>query len=64
MRHLILQSLKEKMVIKVKEYVEKTRHIKNNDKSKKNYQIKRNLIILSNFSKIIIDTELKFSAYT
>ena len=56
------------MVIKVK---------KNNDKFKKNtfyvdkeildimklfYQIKRNLIILSVFSKTRIDTELKFSA--
>ena len=31
---------------------------------KKYYQIKRNLIILSNFSKNIIDTELKISTYT
>ena len=28
------------------------------------YQIKRNVIIFSFFSKIIIDTELKISAYT
>ena len=47
------------MVVKVKEYFDKTRHVKNNDKSKKfvlrghrnaryhekYYQIKRNLII-------------------
>ena len=47
------------MVVKVKEYFEKTRHVKNNDKSKKcilrgernvdimkkYYQIKRNLIL-------------------
>ena len=42
------------MVVKVKEYYEKTRHVKNKDKSKKyilrgqrnaRYQIKRNLII-------------------
>ena len=64
------------MVVKVKEYFEKTRQVKNNDKSKKyfyedieiqdimkkNYQIKRNLIFLSIFSKNIIDTELTFSA--
>ena len=51
------------MVIKLKEYFEKTRHVKNNDKSKKYilrgqrntryhekkyYQIKRNLIIQHN----------------
>ena len=48
------------MVVKVKEYYEKTRHVKNNDKSEKTfyeekeiqdvmgkyYQIKRDLIIL------------------
>ena len=66
------------MVVKVKEYFEKTRHIKNNDKfkniffedieiqdiMKKYYQMKRNLIISSIFSKTIIDTEVKFSTYT
>ena len=36
MWHLILQLLEEKMVVKIKEYFEKTRHIKKNDKSKKN----------------------------
>ena len=50
------------MVVKVKEYFEKTRHVKNNDKSKKYilrgqrnaryhekyYQLKRNLIIYHN----------------
>ena len=60
------------MVVKSKEYFEKTRQVKNNDKSKKyilrgerntryhenNYQIERNLLILSIFSKIRIDTEL------
>ena len=70
------------MVVKVKEYFEKTRHVKNNDKFKK-YILRgeRNVRcyerILSNkkksynlqfsnikFSKIIIDTELKLSAYT
>ena len=35
MRHLIWQSLEEKMVIKSKEYFEKTRLVKNNEKSKK-----------------------------
>ena len=34
------------------------------DIMKKYYQIKRNLIILSLFSKIRIDTMLKFSGYT
>ena len=34
------------------------------DIMKKYYQIKRNVIILSIFSKIRIDTELKFSTYT
>ena len=34
------------------------------DIMKKYYQIKRNLSILSFFSKIIIDTELKISTYT
>ena len=66
------------MVIKIKEYFEKTRQVKNNDKSKK-YILrgqritryherilsnKKNLIILSIFSKNRIDTELKFSTYT
>ena len=51
------------MVIKIKEYFEKTRHVKNNDKSKKYilrgqkmqdimkkyYQIKRNFIISLNY---------------
>ena len=55
------------MVVKVKEYFDETRHIKNNDKSKKfflrgqkiqdlmkkYYQLKRNLIFLSIFSKNI-----------
>ena len=64
------------MVVKVKEYFEKTEQVKNNenlrntfyvdkemqDIMKKYYQIKRNLIILSIFSKIRIDTEVKFSA--
>ena len=64
------------MVVKVKESYEKTRQIKNNDKSKKYIlrgQIntryherilsnKKNLIIPSIFSKNIIDTELKLSA--
>ena len=68
------------MVVKVKESFEKTRHVKNNDKSKK-YVLRgqRNASyherILSNkkkssilyfynvnISKIIINTELKFSA--
>ena len=49
------------MVVKIKKYFEKTKHVKNNDKSKntfyedkeiqnimkKYYEIKRNLIILS-----------------
>ena len=66
------------MVIKTKENFEKTRHVRNNDKSKKyilsgqrksRYQEK----ILSNkkksynfviISKKIINTELKFSTYT
>ena len=63
------------MVVKLKESFEKTRQVKNNDKSKK-YILrghrktryhekilskKRNLIILSIFSKIRIDTKLKFS---
>ena len=66
------------MVVKSKEYFEKTRHIKNIDKSKesflrgqrnaryheKNYQIKRNLIILSIFSKMVIGMRLKFSTYS
>ena len=66
------------MVVKVEEYFEKTRKVKNNDKSKKFvlrglrnaryhekcYQIKRNLIISSIFSKNTIDTELKISTYT
>ena len=34
------------------------------DIMKKFYQLKRNIIILSIFSKIIIDTRLKFSGYT
>ena len=68
------------MVVKSKEYFEKTRHVKNNDKSKKSIlRGQRNTRyhekILSNkkksynvtyfcqiFAKIIIDTELKFSA--
>ena len=36
----------------------------NEDIMKEFYQIKRNLIILSVFSKIRIDTELKNSTYT
>ena len=36
----------------------------NEDIMKEFYQIKRNLIILSIFSKIRIDTELKFTTYT
>ena len=66
------------MVVKVKQSYEKTRHVKNNDKSKK-YILrgqrntryherilsnKKNLLILSLFSKIRIDTELKISVYT
>ena len=57
------------MVIKIKEYSEKTRHIKNNDKSKKYiyvdkkiqdimkkyYQIKRTLIFQHNFTNFIED---------
>ena len=57
------------MVIEIKEYSEKTRHIKNNDKSKKYiyvdkkiqdimkkyYQIKRTLIIQHNFTNFIED---------
>ena len=64
------------MVIKIKESFEKTRQVKSIDKSKnyllrgqrnaryheKYYQIKRNLIVLLFFSKIRIDTEVKFSA--
>ena len=63
------------MVVKLKEYFEKARQVKNKNKTKKYilrghrnttyhekyYQIKTNLIILSIFSKIRIDTELKFS---
>ena len=57
---------------KVKEKFEMTRQVKNTfyvDKEIQDimiefYQIKRNLIILSIFSKIRIDTELKFSTYT
>ena len=66
------------MAVKSKESFKKTRQVKNNDKPKKYilrgqrmqdiikkyYQIKRNLIIVSMFSKIRIDTELKFSTYT
>ena len=86
------------MVVKVEEKFEKTRHFKNNDKSKKYFlrgqryvryhdrflsnekksfiynltqfynlymfKVFRHLLILSNFSKIIIDTKLKFSGYT
>ena len=37
---------------------------KNEDIMKEFYQIRRNLIILSIFSKIRIDTELKISTYT
>ena len=57
------------MVVKIKEYFEKTRHIKNNDKSKKYilrgqrntryhkkfYQIKRNLIFQHNFTNFLED---------
>ena len=66
------------MVVKVKEYFEKkdTSKLTTNLKStfyedkemqdfmKKYYEIKRNLIISSIFSKNIIDTELKISTYT
>ena len=66
------------MVVKVKEYFEKTRQLKTTtnlkntfyedkeilDIMKEFYQIKRNLIISSIFSKSIIDTELYISAYT
>ena len=63
------------MAVKSKKSFEKTRQVKNNDKSKK-YILrgqrnaryhekilskKRNLIILSFFSKIRIDTELEIS---
>ena len=60
------------MVVKIKEYFEKTRQVKKTtnlkntfyedrkiqDIMKKNYQIKKNQLILSIFSKTIIDTEL------
>ena len=69
-----------KIVVKVKESFEETRHVKNNDKSKKTfyediemqdtmkkyYQLRRNLEICNflsiNFSKMVLYTELKFSA--
>ena len=69
------------MVVKVNQSFEKTRHVKNNDRSKK-YILRgqRNVryyqkvlsnkkksyinINLSNFSKIIVDTGLKFSGYS
>ena len=63
------------MVVKSKEYFEKTRQVKNNDKSKKfvlrgslkfcslyMFKICRHFRFLSIFSKTIRDTKLKFSA--
>ena len=63
------------MVVKVKESFEKTKHVKNKDKLKK-YILRghRNVryyekilkynIILSSFSKMVIDKMMNFSTYT